>query len=63
MCEEDDVPRHRKKSVKKKPFGIQHSDTNFHWYLTEKARDQAFDNLLVKIESFHMIGPPKKVDR
>jgi hypothetical protein len=51
----DDVPKHLKKA-KKKPFGIEYFRrwslggwTSHHWYPTEKARDQAYDNLVAKV--------------
>jgi len=44
----DDIPRHRKRAPRHKKYGI----TNGHytdWYVTAKARDQAFEELRHKL--------------
>jgi hypothetical protein len=57
--EADDAPKHLKKA-KKKPFGIEYFRrwslggwTSHQWYPTEKARDQAYDNLIAKVDGIH----------
>jgi hypothetical protein len=50
---DEEVPRHHKRAVKKR-FGIAYEFTHiliktiytrYHWYATEKARDQAYIDL------------------
>jgi len=66
--ENDDVPKHRKKAPKKKPFGIEYFRgyslggwTSHSWYATAKARDQAYDNLIIK--TANIMADVRKVDR
>jgi hypothetical protein len=51
----DDTPKHQKKAGKK-PFGVEYFRrgslnewTGRRWYSTEKARDQAFEDVISKI--------------
>ena len=70
----DDRPRHHKRSgpARSKKFGIEQWSNWFkkwwhrQWYVTEKARDQAFENLakkttILKEHGFHT--PVRKVNR
>jgi hypothetical protein len=70
MKNDEEVPQHFKKS-KKKSYGIKISRNYIRWYETEKARDQAFEdipkhkrNSLKEINKKHgMIQKYKKVER
>jgi hypothetical protein len=70
--QEAEVPKHQKKAKKRKPYGIEYFSGylggwhNRTWYTTEKARDQALKDLLLKAESSFMLSadkPPRKVNR
>ena len=67
-----EVPKHLKKAQRRKKYGISHWSRWFKkwclptWYTTEKARDQAFDNLTTKntiLRQSNYVNPMRKVDR
>ncbi len=69
---EDDAPRHRKKTPRHKRFGIEQWSRwcnkwcHRSWYVTAKARDQAFENLTTKVSVLRGTkwdAPIRKVDR
>jgi len=51
MPDDTDIPKYHKKASRKKPFGIEQYSRWFgkwchrQWYVTEKARDQALEDL------------------
>jgi len=64
--------RHRKKAPRHKKFGIQQWSNYLkawgfgHWYSTEKARDQAYDDLGKKtqiLRDHDMDSPLRKIER
>jgi len=64
--------RHRKKTPKHKKFGIQEWSRWFkkwvhsHWYVTEKARDQAFvivEKANERLKAAGLDSPIRKVNR
>jgi hypothetical protein len=67
-----DVPRHQKRAVKHKPYGIEQQSAWTgewclrQWYATRKARDQAFDDLTTKttiLRGTSLDTPVRKIDR
>ena len=66
-----EVPRHQKRAPKKKRYGIEYFSRWFNiwhnrtWYVTAKARDQAFESLADKTSSLPntMTSEARKVDR
>lgn len=68
----DEIPRHQKKAPKHKRFGIEQW-SRWHnrwcgrqWYVTAKARDQAFKNLTTKtsiLRGTQWDTPVREVDR
>jgi len=78
MIDYDEQPRHFKRATKPrhKKYGIEQYSRWFHrwcgrtWYITEKARDQAFDNLMAKTDAVKKLksinfefAPIRKVNR
>ena len=67
-----EISKHQKRAAKHKRYGIEEFSSwsgkwhCWHWYATEKARDQAFINMNTKSSIFrgtNFDSPVRKVDR